>query len=350
MHSTTSSPAHVEDAYALIRASHEPQLLLSSDQVVLAASRSFCQAFDLDPAWIVGRKMTDLGIRELASPGFQALLTASSFGSIPVAPMEIALKRHKRPIRTLVVHVNTLDGGPDDQLRLLVAFTDETSARNEARRSGQLIRHQAIVIQEAQHRIANSLQIVAGLLAQDARRVQSEEARQSLHDAYHRVMAVAAVQKQLSATGDDNVSLQGYLTRLCVGLASSLISDASRLSITTVVEDRVVSGAEAASLGLIVTELIINALKYAFPDGRTGVILVDYRSDACDWVLSVSDNGVGFATGRHETRTGLGTGIVAALSRNLHAEVVQVGTQPGTRVTITHHEVIGMKAVLSATV
>ena len=142
---------------------------------------------------------------------------------------------------------------PTEKVRLLLAFTDATNARKETRQYDQLIREWAIVLQEVQHRIANSLQIIAGLLMQGARRVQSDEARQCLSEAHHRGMAVATVQKQLSATGDDTVDLTAYLTRLCDDLASSMFSDPSHLSIRTSIDDCVVSGADASSLGLIVT-------------------------------------------------------------------------------------------------
>lgn len=237
---------------------------------------------------------------------------------------------------------------PTDQVHLLHAFTDVTNARTETLQYDPLILQQAVVIQEVQHRIANSLQIIAGLLMQSARRVQSDEARACLRDAHHRIMAVATVQRQLSASGDDTVDLGAYLTRLCDGLGTSMIADPTLLSITTSIKDCVVSSAVASSLGLIVTELVINALKYAFPDDRPGVIVVDYRTDAGDWVLSVSDNGVGFDPGQQVSKPGLGTGIVAAISHNLHADVARAQSQPGTRITIAHHEVVDARAVLSS--
>ncbi len=340
-------PADEGSALAIIAASHEPEPLLTGEQVVLAASRTFCRAFDLDPANVVGQRLIDLGIAEWAFPGFQALLAAAAFGSVPVAECEIDLVRQRIATRRLVVHVGILDGGAADQVRLLLSFTDVTDARAETRQKEELIRQQAVLIREVQHRIANSLQIIAGLLMQSARQVQSEEARMCLRDARLRVIAVASVQKQFSEIGDDSVSLRSCRTQLCDGLASAMISDPSRLSIRLSVHDNVVSGAEAASLGLIVTELVINALKYAFPAERPGEIVVDYRSDANDWVLSVSDNGVGVETGLPATKTGLGTGIVDALSSNLHAEMVLADCQPGTKVTITHHAGQGRKAVLS---
>jgi len=75
-----------------------------------------------------------------------------------------------------------------------------------------LIRDKGILLQELQHRVANSLQIIASVLMQSAKKVQSEEVRGHLHDAHNRVMSVAAIQKQLAVSSTDRVSLQPYLS------------------------------------------------------------------------------------------------------------------------------------------
>jgi two-component sensor histidine kinase len=90
------------------------------------------------------------------------------------------------------------------------------------------------------------------------------------------------------------------------------------------------------SLGLIVTELVINALKHAFPgDDPIGKITVAYLAEGTAWTLSVSDNGIGIPAGG-SARPGLGTGIVEALSRQLDAKVRVADAAPGTRVSIVH--------------
>ena len=95
---------------------------------------------------------------------------------------------------------------------------------------------------------------------------------------------------------------------------------------------------QAESLGLIVTELVMNALKHAFPDSKAeGQINVVYDTAGTDWRLSVSDNGIGKPDGVFaQGKTGLGTGIIKALAQQLDAKLVTLSGLQGTTVSITH--------------
>jgi len=115
-----------------------------------------------------------------------------------------------------------------------------------------------------------------------------------------------------------------------------MIHESSGLSIIVNTDESVISADISISLGLVVTELVINALKYAFPQHRPGRIAVDYRSSGGQWTLSVSDDGVGMPANRAGMRIGLGTRIVEALARRLQAQVRIVDLQPGVEVSVTH--------------
>jgi len=131
-------------------------------------------------------------------PKLNSLLKATAAGSAKIEAYEIDLKRAGQKTRQLVVNARVLEDGDHDRIRLLVAVADVTDARADARQKDDLIRDKAILMQEVQHRVANSLQIIASVLMQSARRVQSEEARGHLHDAHNRVMSIAAVQRHLA--------------------------------------------------------------------------------------------------------------------------------------------------------
>ncbi|GAA2853024.1 two-component sensor histidine kinase [Aminobacter aminovorans] len=333
---------------AVVVSSNEPLLFLSDDQKVIAASASFCRAFEIDPATVPGRRLSELGNGEWAMPKLASLLKATASGSAHIEAYEIELKRPNQKTRQLVVNARTLDDGDIDHIRLLLAVTDVTDARAEARLKDDLVRDKAILLQEVQHRVANSLQIIASVLMQSARRVQSEEARGHLHNAHHRVMSIAALQRQLSTSNGGKVELGTYLTQLCQSLGASMIADPDRLSIQVSVDNSAVEADVSVSLGLIVTELVINALKHAFPDERSGTIVTDYRSSGNDWTLSVTDDGIGMPVGSDAPKAGLGSGIVEALAKNLQSIIQVSDADPGTVVTISHQESSGLRTDLSA--
>jgi two-component sensor histidine kinase len=213
------------------------------------------------------------------------------------------------------------------------------SQRNPTERMASAASAQESLRREVHHRVGNSLQIVASILALDARKVHSEEARLHLENARRRILAVAAVQQQLPTSRDGgNFELAAYLRQLCENLTASVIGDATRIAIHVQADPGTVSSAVAMNIGLIVTELVINALKHAFLPDATGRIVVTYRVEGHGWTLTVSDNGVGKPSGdRNRAATGLGTGIVAALVTQLDAHIeTSTGLNGlGTRVSIT---------------
>jgi two-component sensor histidine kinase len=332
----TSSYVEAASTLAVIASSNEPLLFLDGDLTIIAASVSFCRTFQIDPANVPGRQLSDLGAGEWGMPRLTSLLKATAAGSAEIAAYEIDLVKQGGEPRYLVVNARKLDYGDNERIRLLLAVSDVTFARAEARQKDDLIREKAILLQEVQHRIANSLQIIASVLMQSARRVQSEEARGHLQDAHHRVMSIAAVQRHLAVSNLSDVELRPYFIQLCESLATSMISDPKLLSIEVIVDDSVVDANKSVSLGLIITELVINALKHAYPGHARGKIIVDYRSDGPEWSLSVNDDGIGMPTGTRKVEAGLGTGIVEALAKHLGASIQVIASDPGVAVTISH--------------
>jgi chemotaxis protein methyltransferase CheR len=202
-----------------------------------------------------------------------------------------------------------------------------------------LLREKDTLLEELQHRIANSLQIIASIILMKARVVQSQETRFHLEDAHKRVLSIAAVQKQLHASASAGaIEIAPYLSKLCESLAHSMIGDTRPIALKVVGEAGSATSRQAESLGLIVTELVMNALKHAFPDDKAkGQITVAYDMIGTNWKLSITDNGIGKpAGGFAQGKSGLGTGIVKALAHQLDAQVETLAGPEGTTVSITH--------------
>lgn len=323
-------------ALAVIASSGALMLMLDGDAKLLAASDSFYDIFVLDRAKAIGRLVYDLDDWLWDSPRLHSLLRATVSAGSAIDAYELDLKTGDRGVRRLVIKAQTLVHAGSGDVRILLSIADVTDARLAEKDKDDLVREKALLLQEVQHRVANSLQIIASVLMQSARSVQSREVREHLHDAHHRVMSIAAVQKQLAVTNAEHVELRPYLTQLCQSIEASMVADHSQLSLIVQIDDCIVAANISISIGLIVTELVINALKHAFPNQRHGQITVSYTARGSDWELYVTDDGVGMPTEPHPTPAGLGSSIVQALAKHLRARLKVENASPGTKVSIAH--------------
>jgi two-component sensor histidine kinase len=206
----------------------------------------------------------------------------------------------------------------------------------------ELMWQKELLLAEMQHRVANSLTIIASILMLKAKTVQSEESRQHLQDAHKRVLSVAAVQDHLHAAEQIGfIEIAPYLAKLCQALADSVIGENRPIALKVECAGGRVTSRQAVSLGLIVTELVLNSLKHAFPPAtRAGQIVVVYEIAGPSWKLSIADNGIGVAEAGpapfKPKSTGLGTSIVRALAQQLEAKVEVVSGSTGTTVSLAH--------------
>jgi two-component sensor histidine kinase len=323
-------------AEAIVDTVREPLVVLDRDLRVIAASRSFYRTFAAEPQKTEGRKLYELGDGQWNIPALRTVLEDVIPKHRTVEAYEV---EHEFPAigrRVMLLNARQVFEEDGSGSALLLAIEDVTQRRDAEREKDELLRQKEVLLQEMQHRVANSLQIIASILLLKARTVQSEEIRLHLHDAHQRVMSVATVQQQLQASGlNESIEIGPYLSKLCDSLAKSMVGERPLSIKVQATSGRAVSS-EAVSLGLIVTELVINALKHAFPSSsEKGEILVKYEVEKSGWRLSVSDNGTGFEGDGAEVHTGLGTSIIGALAQQLNAKVEKSAGPKGTTVSVT---------------
>jgi two-component sensor histidine kinase len=322
-------------AQALVEYSSAPLILLDGELRVLSASASFCDDFDIDCATVDGTPLLEVGGGEWNLPELRSFLEAGASGAAPIETHEMDFEARNGGLRHLVLNAQKLDHVGIESTRLLLAIADVTDARDAERLKDDLLRDKAVQLREVQHRVGNSLQIIASVLLQRVRTVQSEETRGHLRDAHQRVMSVAALQKQLAASATGDVAMKPYLEKVCTSIAASLIHDPGLLQLKVDADESTATPEASASIGLIATELVINAVKHAFPTG-VGQIVVAFQTDGDRWTLSVRDNGVGLPPDEARQKIGLGTSIVQALANQLKASVNRTQLTPGTKVSIIH--------------
>jgi chemotaxis protein methyltransferase CheR len=330
-------------AQAIVNTIHEPLLVLDASFVVLAASRSFYEIFQVDPQHTLGCLLYDLGDGQWNIPALRVLLETIIPEHTAMDGFEVEHDFPGLGQRTMLLNARMVVYETSSNSTILLAFTDVTARRAIERekeelleRTEELLRQKQTLLQEMQHRVANSLQIIASILMLKARAVPSEEIRFHLKDAHQRVLSVAEVQSHLHASGGvDQIEVGVYLTKLCASLARSMVSETQPIDLKVMADNGMIGSDKAVSLGLIVTELVINAIKYAFPTATVDAsITVEFASTDDDWSLTVADNGVGkLSDAPPSTVGGLGTVIVQALVKQLEAKMVVDGVG-GMRVSI----------------
>lgn len=332
-------------ALAIVNTIPEPFLILDEDFRVLAASRSFCDVFKVAAEQTQGHLLFDLGDRQWNIPALRHLLETIIPDRVAMDNFEVEHDFPDIGRRIMLLNARKVLYQDSPNITILLAFRDITERRAIEHEKSvllaqteDLVRQKQVLLEEMRHRVANSLQIIASILLLKAGAVSSEETKGHLRDAHQRVMSIAVVQQYLHTTeGIDEIDVSTYLTKLCAGLASSMVADSNPIAIDALADEGMIESATVVSLGLIVTELVINAIKYAFPGGRSGArIMVTYETNGPDWKLAVSDNGVGqtFPT-KKVADTGLGTTIVKALAKQLGAGVDYSDTGPGLTIAVT---------------
>jgi two-component sensor histidine kinase len=340
----------VDDAHsfaqAIVETVREPLLVLDGNLNILLASTSFQRAFQIAPEKTQGQQLFSLDDGAWDFPALRALMGPALSRHDAVTGFKITHPFRGIGERTLLLHARKTPNEETGGTIILLGFEDITERRlieqekeRLQKKTDELLLQKEMLLREMQHRVLNSLQIVASILMLKARAVTSEETRQHLKDAHQRVMSVAAVQQHLHSYGpDDLVAIGSYLQKLCESLAQSMIGEGDLAKLQVSADDGMVRSGDAVSLGLIVTELVINALKYAFPAPcKAPVVEIRYEINGTDWKLTVSDNGIGRMEGdKPAGKGGLGTALVSALARQLEAQVLTASSAEGMNVSISH--------------
>jgi len=330
-----------------------PLLVLDNDLEILAASDFFHRLFRIGAEETRGQKLFALDNGAWDIPELHVLMERLQDDHDVTDDFALAHEFPRMGTRHLLFHARRAAGTGGTHAFILLGIEDvterlavEAEKGRLQHRTSELLKQKEMLLKEMQHRIVNSLQIIASILMLKARSVTSEEARQQLHDAHRRVMSVAAVQEHLRASGRaDAIEIAPYLNKLSASLAESMVGE-GRVKIAVTTDDGVVPSADAICLGLIVTELVINALKYAFPkDHAAPLVTVRYEIHGPDWKLSVTDNGVGRAEAAGaRAKDGLGTSLVAALAHQLEAKVATTNSPTGMSISVTHATFVSRSA------
>jgi two-component sensor histidine kinase len=239
-----------------------------------------------------------------------------SYGFVARGEDAVVLAASVRAALALADSRSCLDPGAEAELRLMIERKVE-------------------LMKELQHRVKNGLNLASSLLRLQMDEVEEGPARKAMHDAVSRLRAMAAIYEKLSRSEDlKSVDLGIYLEELAEAVFHAFVPEASRLRLSARAVELRLDSSRAVYLGLILTELLTNAVKYAYPTGE-GEIVVSLEREGAGARLRVSDTGQGFPPGFDpEASKSLGLSLVRMLASQIGAELDVEGSG-GVSVTVS---------------
>ena len=236
-----------------------------------------------------------------------------------VGGVTVTLLRYSREISQARDHMLAFNATLEQRVK------DRTADLARARDTAE------VLLAEVNHRVANSLSIVASMVGLQANAAKDKSAKDALSEVQTRIYAISTVHQRLYSSGETNfVDLSEYLSGLLGNIETAMRDEGRAASLTYNLEPLRLKTDASVSLGVIVAEWVTNAYKYAYPD-RIGEIRVSLKElPGSRAELTVEDDGVGRGDGAVVKGTGLGTRIVTAMARTIGAEVDYVARNPGT--------------------
>jgi two-component sensor histidine kinase len=217
-----------------------------------------------------------------------------------------------------------------------VILRDITNRKRAEEKIAASLSEKEALLKEIHHRVKNNLQIISSLLKFQSRYVQDQEALGMLSESRNRIRSMALIHEKLYQSHNfARIDFAEYIRSLARSLFRSYGID-NAVALTIDADAMTLDIDRAAPCGLIITELLTNTLKYAFPAGQTGTINIRLRSKGEDhFTLVVGDSGIGLPEGFDLQKTPtLGMQLVALMAKQLQGTLV-LDTSAGTTFVLT---------------
>ncbi len=203
----------------------------------------------------------------------------------------------------------------------------------------KLNQQKEMLIKEVHHRVKNNLMIISSLLNLQSNYLKDEESKEIFKESQNRAKSMALIHERLYRSADlKNIDFKEYITTLGNDLYRTYVKDPSRVGLKLNIQDVNIDINAAIPLGLILNELITNAMKHAFPNGKEGAVSITFGKNDDEFILKVSDDGIGFPSDLDYTKTNsLGMQLVTSLTSQINGKI-EMNRDHGTKFIITFKE------------
>ena len=323
------------DPLDIVQTVRERLLVLDSDLTVRFANRSFCDKFSVAPEHTVGRKLYELANGQWAIPELRSLIENVLSERATIEAFEVDRVFPSIGRRVMVLNARKIHRADKHKVQVLLAIEDVTEQRRLEHEHAAAHERITVLLQELTHRVKNSLQIIAAMVSIEARSHKSGEGKAALERVSHRISALGQLYSQLSkANTVEAVDAATYLDELCRDLIASVHKEGgTSIVLETDIESELLPTDRAITIGLMVNELVTNALKYAFPGDTKGTVLVTLKRAPGELRLTVSDDGKGVDPRRADS--GLGGRLVEGFAQQLGGQLKRESGNKGTIVCLT---------------
>jgi len=310
----------------------EGLVVLEPDLTVRFANRSFCQTFAVTREETIGRKLYELGNGQWDIPKLRTALKTIISGRGTIEAFEVDQFLPSIGRRIMLLNARKIYRPGNKIQQILLAIEDVTERVRLEREHAIAHQRIAILMQELTHRVKNSLQSIAAMVMIEARSHKSGEGKAALERVSHRIDALGLLYSKLSKSDAvEAVDAATYLDDLCRDLVAS-IQGATAIALKTDIENELLPTDKAIPIGLIVNELVTNALKYAFPNETKGTVMVTLKRVPGELRLTVADDGKGIDIRRADS--GLGGRLVEGFAQQLGGQIERESGSQGTTVRL----------------
>ena len=322
------------DPVDLVETIREGLLVLEPDLTVRFANRSFCNTFAVTREDTVGRKLYELGNRQWDIPELITLMQTifPEHASVEAFEVDHIFPSIGRRVMLLNARKVSRRGNKTKQILLVI---EDVTERMQLERERSLA-HQRIelLLQELGHRVKNSLQTIAAIVRIEAGHHKSGEGKGALERVSDRISAVGRLYSNLDKAGTiEAIDASIYLNQVCADLIASVQQEGGRaISLKTDIASELLPTERTIPIGLIVNELVMNAIKYAFPHETGGTVTVALKRELGALRFSVADDGIGAAF--RPSDSGLGGRLVEGFAQQLGARVERESGSQGTTVRL----------------
>ena len=302
---------------------------------VIEVNQAFTKMLGYEPSEIIGKSILDLIDPAYRDEVFERICSQDE---TPIEAMGL-----KKDGTSIFVEANAKTIPYEGRVARVTALRDITERKRAEEQISASLKEKEVLLKEIHHRVKNNLQVISSLLYLQSDYIKDQATKDMFKESQNRVRSMALIHEKLYQTDDlANVDFSDYTKKLTADLLRSYGLNPMAVTIQISIEDVFLGVDTAIPCGLIINELVSNALKYAFPEGRDGVIRVDLRAgDENTFTLIVGDNGVGFPKGMDFQNTDtLGLELVNMLTKQIGG-TVELHNTNGTEFEIEFHDRVG---------